>query len=100
MKYQCLVLLMLLVTGCNSEETKNANQVQSMMTVIDKDGTETQIFSSELIAPDSGKPTVDKVLVIDRFKKQKKFVDAGKLQSQNPSAPRYFPVTEEIAPGG
>ncbi|MDG2389209.1 MAG: hypothetical protein P8M30_07805 [Planctomycetaceae bacterium] len=94
------LLALCCLVGCGSEELADVSRVESQLTVIDFTGKEQQISSSELIDPDTGKPTVQKVLVIDRQKKKKGFVDASELQSQSPSAPRYFPVTTEAPSKG
>ena len=96
MRVLCLIpVLFLLGAGCGAEDAAPTEQLESLVTVIDHDGKETQISSSELFDPETGEPTVQKVLVVDRRAKKKTFVDAKELQSQNPSAPRYFPVTKE-----
>lgn len=96
MKCLCLIsLIVLLGAGCGVDDATPAKQLESLITVIDRDGNETQISSSKLFDPKTGQPTVQKVLVVDRRAKKKTFVDAKELQSQNPSAPLYFPVTKE-----
>ena len=89
------LLVLCCLVGCGSEESTDVSHVENQLTVIDFEGSEQQISSSELIDSKTGKPTVQKVLVIDRQKKKKGFVDALELQGQTPSAPRYFPVTFE-----
>ncbi|MBD3674390.1 MAG: hypothetical protein HUJ26_12775 [Planctomycetaceae bacterium] len=101
MKQTLLIIFMLpLAIGCGSEPESDHRQLESMITVIDHNGEETQMPSSSLIDPDTGEPTVQKVLVIDRQAKKRGFVDAKELQSQNPSSPRYFPVTTELSSEG
>ena len=94
------LLALCCLVGCGSEEAFEVETVEIQYTVIDLDGTERQMSSTELIDSETGKPTVQKVLVIDRQKKKKGFVNASKLQSQSPSTPRYFPVTTEAPSKG
>jgi hypothetical protein len=98
MKWSLLLLFIVCcLFGCGAAETGDIQTVESQYTVIDLEGKERQISASELIDADTGKPTVHKVLVIDRQAKNKSFVEATQLQSQSPSAPRYFPVTSNAA---
>ena len=95
-----LIFTLPLAIGCGSVQEPDHRQLESMITVIDHNGQETQIPASSLIDPDTGEPTVQKVLVIDRQAKKRGFVEAAELQSQPPSAPRYFPVTTELSSEG
>lgn len=95
-----ICLLFVAMMGCGSDGPPDHTQLETMITVIDKDGNEAHISSADLIDPETGKPTVQKVFVIDRQKKKKGFVEASKLQSQDPSAPRYFPVTVDTPSEG
>ena len=67
--------MMCCLAGCGSEELPGVTRVDSQFTVIDNDGTERQILSSELIDEKTGKPTFPKVLVIDRQARKKGFIE-------------------------
>jgi len=90
-----LTVLVIGICGCGSSQALEHAQLVKWITVIDLDGTEQRIPGSELIDPETGKPTVQKVLVIDRRANKQGFIDAKELQSQSPSAPRYLPVESD-----
>lgn len=61
MKWSLLCLFVVCcLLGCGAAETGDIETVENQYTVIDLEGKERQISSSELIDPDTGKPTVQK----------------------------------------
>lgn len=84
----------LLLVGCGGTEPVELTIEPEYLTVRNDNGEQRVIPAGELIDAQTGNPTAQSVLAIDRRTGKQTWISVEEVRSQPPATARYFPATQ------